>query len=85
MHVLLLLRTHALLNYIRNPDAPENAPYIFKKTDDIIVLKDKYPKAKVHLLVLPRLVQIDTPNDLLPEHIPLLERMHSVAQECANT
>jgi hypothetical protein len=61
-------------------DAPEkNADAIFKLEEDYVVIHDKFPKAKTHLLVVPRRVRVDEPRLLTTEHLPLLKEMYSVA------
>jgi histidine triad (HIT) family protein len=42
--------------------------------DQVIVFKDIYPKAPVHLLVVPRL-HIESLNELAPEHDGLMAHM----------
>ena len=55
---------------------PETQPQrnIFLQTNDFIVAYDLYPKAKVHLLVLPR-KRIDSPTDLSASDAPLVKSM----------
>ena len=43
------------------------------------VIEDKYPKARVHLLVIPKIMLPRGVQDLLPEHQPLLEHMQAIA------
>jgi len=74
-------RALALLNIIQRPDDPESKAATVKTTEDVLVIRDKFPKAKVHLLVVPRVARIDTPNDLKPEHLPLVEAMYTTAQQ----
>ncbi|XP_049873976.1 aprataxin-like protein [Pectinophora gossypiella] len=54
-----------LVNSMINPD------YIIKQTDRIVVIRDKYPKAKIHYLVLPR-EDISSIHKLNSSHIDLL-------------
>ncbi len=42
--------------------------------DDVIVIRDIYPKAPVHLLVVPR-AHCESLNDLAPEHDRLIAHM----------
>ncbi|MDA8362367.1 MAG: histidine triad nucleotide-binding protein [Gammaproteobacteria bacterium] len=42
--------------------------------DDVIVIRDIYPKAPVHLLVIPR-VHCESLNELTPEHDRLIAHM----------
>mmetsp|Transcript_21676 Transcript_21676/g.34250 ORF Transcript_21676/g.34250 Transcript_21676/m.34250 type:complete len:728 (-) Transcript_21676:21-2204(-) len=67
----------ALLNYIKNPG--ENKESIFWKDQEFIAVYDRYPKAKVHILLLPRQRRIDKPSDLTRGDIPLLNAMLSRA------
>ncbi|CAH2091060.1 unnamed protein product [Euphydryas editha] len=50
---------------------------IYKETKNIIVIKDKYPKAKIHYLVLPR-EEISSIFKLNKSHLDLLEEFGSV-------
>lgn len=65
----------------KDPENAEWAAQILKQTDDYVVIKDKYPKARFHVLVVPRKVAIDTPSDVLAEHAPLLRQMLKAAKE----
>ncbi|XP_067946632.1 aprataxin-like [Watersipora subatra] len=47
--------------------------------DEMVVIKDKYPKARYHYLVLPK-TKIANLNALTKEHIPLLTRMYERAK-----
>lgn len=48
--------------------------HIVHKTDEFVTLHDGYPKATVHLLVLPR-TRIGSVKDLRMEHLPMLQRL----------
>ncbi len=52
-------------------DVPSTPVY---EDDQAIVIKDLYPKAPVHLLVLPR-AHIESLNDLTPAHDRLIAHM----------
>ncbi|XP_041482612.1 aprataxin-like isoform X2 [Lytechinus variegatus] len=50
-------------------------------TDDkVVVIKDKYPKARHHFLVCPRL-KINNLKALKAEHLPLLNHMHEIGKK----
>ena len=51
---------------------------IFLSTRDLLVAYDVYPKARVHLLILPR-VRLDGPNNLTAAHAPLVRSMARLA------
>lgn len=56
-------------------------PNLVVESDDLIVIiKDKYPKAKKHFLILPK-AEINTIKDLKKEHLSLLNHMHNKAEE----
>ncbi len=63
----------ALLQIIRDPERHGNA--IYYKDEHVIIAFDKFPKAKKHLLILPR-EEIDGPQLLTQHHVPLLVTMH---------
>lgn len=44
-------------------------------TEQYVVLDDKYPKARLHILVIARDPALLGPADLRPEHLPLLAAM----------
>ncbi|MCP4523699.1 MAG: HIT domain-containing protein [Candidatus Gracilibacteria bacterium] len=50
--------------------------------DQLIVIKDIQPKAKTHLLIIPR-KEIPTINDILPEDGELIAHMFFVAKKIA--
>ncbi|KAM9330086.1 aprataxin [Gastrophryne carolinensis] len=50
------------------------------KDDKVVVIKDKYPKARYHWLVLPW-QPISSLKALRPEHQELLEHMHAVGEK----
>ncbi|XP_075060729.1 aprataxin [Mixophyes fleayi] len=52
------------------------------KDDKVVVIKDKYPKARYHWLVLPW-ESISSLKVLRAEHIELLQHMHSVGEKIA--
>ena len=52
----------------------ERAKYQLYADDLVVILKDKYPKARYHYLVLPK-APIDTVEDLSHDHVPLLRHM----------
>lgn len=55
---------------------------IFYEDDEIIVIRDIYPKAKIHLLIIPK-KEIPTINDLQQEDKQLLSNMFFVAKDLA--
>ena len=57
-----------LLETMKDPD------FIILKTEQIVVIKDKFPKAKHHFLVLPY-DKINTIFDLEKNHIKLVKDM----------
>ncbi|MBS0623370.1 MAG: histidine triad nucleotide-binding protein [Verrucomicrobia bacterium] len=55
---------------------------IVYEDEELIAIKDKYPKAPVHLLLIPKKVIPDL-QSLSKEHFYLLGKIVSVAQELA--
>ncbi|CAN0927834.1 Transcription factor bHLH140 [Linum grandiflorum] len=51
--------------------------------DDVVVLNDRYPKAKKHLLVVTRHQGLDQLADANADHLQQLSTMHSVAMKWA--
>ncbi|OWF53592.1 aprataxin-like [Mizuhopecten yessoensis] len=58
-------------------DDPELQEYVDEK---VVIIKDKYPKAKHHFLVMPK-ENIPNLNSLKPEHLELLEYLHEKGEE----
>ncbi|CAK9075699.1 unnamed protein product [Durusdinium trenchii] len=50
-------------------------PHVVHITEEFVTIHDGYPKAAVHLLVLPRRVRIAALEKLTHEHLPLLMRL----------
>eukprot|EP00045_Choanoeca_perplexa_P012950 m.144245 g.144245 ORF g.144245 m.144245 type:complete len:578 (+) comp16189_c0_seq3:2044-3777(+) len=67
-----------LLDVVRHPEAYTDV--IVYQDDDIIMMKDKYPKARHHYLVLPR-EEIRSLRDLTSAHAPLIRRLAEVARD----
>ena len=66
-----------LLKIIQDPEGFKSM--IYEVDEDLIVVYDKFPKAKHHLLVIPKR-EIEGPAHLTKEHLPLLLKMKSKAQ-----
>lgn len=62
-----------LLETIKDPE------YIVIKTEQIVAIRDKFPKAKHHFLVIPLADNIDTAFNLTKKDIPLVNEMHLLA------
>ncbi|CAH1372513.1 hypothetical protein MTP99_014003 [Tenebrio molitor] len=61
-----------------------NDPAYFVKSDDLVnVIKDKYPKAKYHFLIMPK-EKISSLKAVTGQHQGLLKHMEDVATEIAN-
>ena len=59
---------------------PSSSDLFVYEEDSILVIRDKFPKAKVHLLLIARDPTLDSLIDLSSEHIPLLVRIYNIAQ-----
>ncbi|XP_022873682.1 transcription factor bHLH140-like [Olea europaea var. sylvestris] len=71
----------ALYNIAMHPDKHKNV--VMEILDDVVVLKDLYPKAQRHLLVLARGEGLDQLADVCREHLSLLKTMHAVGLKWA--
>lgn len=67
-----------LLAYLKDPS--KFSDVVITYTEELVVIKDKYPKSLLHLLILPRF-SIPTISHLTPAHIPLLEAMLALGNE----
>ncbi|XP_013190580.1 aprataxin [Amyelois transitella] len=68
---------HWSLGLLGSMEDPES---IVKKTDSIVAIRDKYPKAKIHYLILP-FENINSIHELNLTHIPLIEEFGKLYQE----
>lgn len=60
-------------------EAMNDESLVFIKTDELVVIRDKFPKAKHHFLILPTNKNIDNIYDLRKEDIPLINEMELLA------
>ena len=56
---------------------------IFFMNEDFVVIYDGFPKARVHLLLMPRREDVDTISHLRREHLPMLHRLFALSREIA--
>ena len=60
---------------------PSGKPGVLSHDDEIVVLRDAYPKARAHILVLARDPALrDGPSSLRATHVPLVEKMLAAAR-----
>ncbi|KAH7429064.1 hypothetical protein KP509_09G029000 [Ceratopteris richardii] len=71
--------TEALRNIALHPEHYQNMT--LKVTDQAVVINDKFPKARKHLLVLSRMDGLDSIKDLRSSHLALLYHMQSLGME----
>ena len=82
--------THILRTYARRPDTiprqqQQQEDNILHLDDECIAIRDKYPKARFHILVIARDPDLLGPLDLKwPKHVALLRHMRDIAQNIAN-
>ncbi|XP_032778832.2 aprataxin isoform X2 [Daphnia magna] len=53
---------------------------IVESSNTLVIIKDKYPKAKFHYLVIPKVVQLNSARELTRSHINLLKEMQEKAE-----
>eukprot|EP01125_Pyxidicula_operculata_P002407 TRINITY_DN12282_c0_g1_i1.p1 TRINITY_DN12282_c0_g1~~TRINITY_DN12282_c0_g1_i1.p1 ORF type:complete len:251 (-),score=24.08 TRINITY_DN12282_c0_g1_i1:57-785(-) len=63
-------------NRLNDPDFPQ----IFYQDEDVLTIVDAYPKARIHLLIIPQ-KDIRDIRLLTSEHVPLLEKFKNLADE----
>ncbi|XP_053606621.1 aprataxin [Plodia interpunctella] len=68
---------HWSLGLLGSMEDPES---IVKKTDRVVAIRDKYPKAKIHYLILP-FEDINSIHKLNDTHVGLLEEFGKLYQE----
>lgn len=69
--------TMSLLDTMKDPAS------IVKKTENAVVIMDKYPKAKLHYLVLPY-EDISSITKLSSAHLPLIDEFRKLFKEVRN-
>lgn len=67
-----------LLQYTQNPE--KFGDVVIEYNDDWVVIKDKYPKSLLHLLILPR-AHLPSFSHLTPSHLPLLKSMENIGKQ----
>lgn len=73
--------SHSLATYLHNPQLhPE---YILNSTKDYVVVKDKFPKARHHFLVIARIDRPMSVFDITRDHLAMLIEMKKAADALA--
>lgn len=72
---------YGLVKMVEDPS--KYADQVVHAGDQLLVVKDKFPKAKTHLLVLPR-QRIDSIYDLREENLHIVAAMRDFGQEIAD-
>ncbi len=62
-----------LVEYLSNSRSAHFQRNVFWEDSEFVCIYDKYPKARIHLLLMPKL-RVNSPNDLRPKHVPMLKR-----------
>jgi len=65
--------SNGLLSSMNDPE------YVVSSTDSVVIIKDKYPKAKHHFLILPK-KKINNLSCIAPEDLELLKHMEEEAK-----
>ncbi|CUG89344.1 scavenger mRNA-decappiing enzyme, putative [Bodo saltans] len=74
--------THFVHDYPKNIDPPGTVtPQLLAISSQTILVNDAYPKATVHMLVLPRDTKVQSLNDLNSNHVDLLLDMKKTAND----
>ena len=74
----------ALESLALSADAPRFASRVLSLAPDLVCAYDCYPKARAHLLILPR-TPLSGPQELTAAHAPLVRRMAAYGQHVAAT
>jgi len=64
--------TDALLDYVKNPQTYANE--IIFQDKSLMIIKDKYPKAQHHFLIIPKII-IKNYSEIDQSHLPLIRNM----------
>lgn len=65
-----------LMDSMKDPDLKVD------ENDKVVIIKDKYPKARFHFLIIPK-ESIANLKGLTKEHVPLLKHMHDEGEKLA--
>lgn len=74
----------SLYEVAMHPEKYKNADSVLEISDEFVVLKDLYPKAKRHVLVICRTDGLDSLADVKKVHLPLLRSLHSAGLKWAH-
>ncbi len=66
---------------MRVASQPEGAPGVVSYDEQLVVLRDAFPKARSHTLLVARAPGLDSPGQLRASHGPLLAAMRTRADE----
>lgn len=69
-----------LLAYLKDPSSYPDS--VIMHNEEFVVIKDKYPKSTLHLLIMPR-QSIQNPSQLLKGHLDLVINMEKLASTLA--
>ncbi|CAG8766904.1 7131_t:CDS:2, partial [Cetraspora pellucida] len=69
-----------LLPYCERPEIFSDKE-VYSYDDNIVIIWDKYPKAKIHLLVMPRQLKIDSLEELKKQDLNLIQTMKRKGQQ----
>ena len=74
-----------LYSYVDKPS--QHYPFIYQETTNCVVIYDVYPKAYLHLLILPKrhFISAQTCSEVSPDHLLQIKEMHDLAREIAHT
>ncbi|KAL6901901.1 hypothetical protein ACP4OV_004777 [Aristida adscensionis] len=73
----------SLYELAMHPEKYKNSDTILEISDEFVVLKDLYPKAKRHVLVISRIDGLDSLAEVKTEHLAVLRMMHSTGMKWA--
>jgi aprataxin len=73
---------HALSAILTHVETDASSPIVLFMNENYVCIYDKYPKAKHHCLLMPRLgmLKVSSINELTPHHLDELKRFHALAR-----
>ncbi|KAH9599099.1 Aprataxin [Trypanosoma melophagium] len=66
---------------LRSSEEKQRVSQVLYKDPQCIVVNDAYPKSKVHCLIMPLDLSLDSLNAIRTEHIPLMQHLLNVAEQ----
>ena len=75
----------SLTPYLNPQLQGSHQPFVWFRTENMVVIYDGYPKARYHLLVIPIGTRIMAVNELTSSNLPMVRIMHEIGTKIATS